>query len=732
MTWPGVSDYQEAVQSPQLCFGDAALKAGSPVLTRLGLPRPISGGNASVYQIRTGKSEFAVRCFLRDVRDLRERYAAIGQHLGAVRLRSTVGFDYLQDGIRIRGRWHPVLKMEWVRGVPINEHVASICGDAAALRSLAEAWRVLMRELAGAKVAHGDLQHGNVLVAKGELVLIDYDGMFVPALAGRPGLELGHGSFQHPLRAATDFGPDIDRFAALAIHVALLALAERPQLWATYDNADNLLFTRDDFAAPASSPLFAELAQCKDPGLVAEVAALRAACGQPIAAVPTIEACSRPAAAAVAAPVTASNRTSAARSATATTLPAAVRTAGDDRRPQWLATLMATASTPAPIASSGGAAVAFSLAMSWRHAAASRSRPASATAATRPARERAAVLAVLAVLVQFGVYLFWGPAVLGSAALTTWLWWRSRVGGRNPVDSAQLHPTGAVLALSSDGRRLAVLAKTGNVDLLELASGRRLGQIAIAGQPVLGVIAIADGGIVTAAANGVLRFHGADGGERLARRHARARCLAASPDGRLLAFGSHQGRVGVLGSDGDERCTLQGHTDAVTAVAIAADGQRLVSGSADHAVRLWSLTKAACEQILVGHASAVTSAAISGNGRFVAAGAVDGSVAIWDGKRHKLLHTVRTGGGPVLALAFAPDQAQLLATCSDRAIHCLDAITGKALGRVAGHAAPAVAIAIAPGGAAVITADADGNVLAWHRRARSVAAPAAALVAAQP
>ena len=102
MVWPGVSDYQEAVQVPKSCFKDGELSAGSPVLTKLGLPRPISGGNASVYQIRSGRSEYAVRCFLRDVPDLRQRYAAIDQHLRGVKLRSKVGFEFLTEGIRVR------------------------------------------------------------------------------------------------------------------------------------------------------------------------------------------------------------------------------------------------------------------------------------------------------------------------------------------------------------------------------------------------------------------------------------------------------------------------------------------------------------------------------------------------------------------------------------------------------------------------------------------------------
>ena len=47
-------------------------------------------------------------------------------------------------------------------------------------------------------------------------------------------------------------------------------------------------------------------------------------------------------------------------------------------------------------------------------------------------------------------------------------------------------------------------------------------------------------------------------------------------------------RVWNLASGRLER-TLEGHTDTVGAVAVTADGQRIISGSYDHTVRVWNL-----------------------------------------------------------------------------------------------------------------------------------------------
>jgi WD40 repeat protein len=37
----------------------------------------------------------------------------------------------------------------------------------------------------------------------------------------------------------------------------------------------------------------------------------------------------------------------------------------------------------------------------------------------------------------------------------------------------------------------------------------------------------------------------------------------------------------------EQKCTLKGHSKAVTSVAYSPDGKHIVSGSGDHAIRIW-------------------------------------------------------------------------------------------------------------------------------------------------
>src|SRR4029077_3819291 len=152
--------------------------------------------------------------------------------------------------ILVRGRWYPILKMRWVQGLALNEFIKRGAGKPAVLSALAQIWLRMARELRRAEIAHGDLQHGNVLLVVNSQTgavgpkLIDYDGMWVPALVQSRSGECGHPAYQHPERLREgSYGPELDRFAHLVIFTAMRCVTWAGRdLWERYDNGDNLLF----------------------------------------------------------------------------------------------------------------------------------------------------------------------------------------------------------------------------------------------------------------------------------------------------------------------------------------------------------------------------------------------------------------------------------------------------------------------------------------------------------
>ena len=158
--------------------------------------------------------------------------------------------------------------MEWVEGQLLNDYLVSHLNDRAALQSLMDSWLRMVSELERSGCAHGDLQHGNILVVNGELKLVDYDGMYVPALQGMGSHELGQQHYQHPQRDAADFGPYLDRFSSWVIYLSIAAIRVDPSLWASTQAGDErLLLQRRDFEQPAVSPTLALLADHSDPEL---------------------------------------------------------------------------------------------------------------------------------------------------------------------------------------------------------------------------------------------------------------------------------------------------------------------------------------------------------------------------------------------------------------------------------------------------------------------------------
>ncbi|KXB96878.1 MAG: hypothetical protein AA908_09760 [Chlorobi bacterium NICIL-2] len=266
MAWPTPQDYNEAIQNPRLAFRDPELQQGQPELTPQGLPRPITGGFATVYKLQCQQRTWVVRCFLRPFHDHERRYAAISDHLDRVRLPYMVGFTFLREGIRVRGQWYPILKMEWVQGEQLHTFIEKHLLDSGSLLSLARRWVEMVKALRDASIAHGDLQHGNVLVTtNGQLRLVDYDGMYVPALSGEGSHEVGHRNYQHPLRTESDFGPYLDNFSAWVIYVSLIALAADPGLWKQFAGGDeSLLFRRRDFEQPEASDVLRALESHRD------------------------------------------------------------------------------------------------------------------------------------------------------------------------------------------------------------------------------------------------------------------------------------------------------------------------------------------------------------------------------------------------------------------------------------------------------------------------------------
>jgi hypothetical protein len=291
MKWPNHTDYQDALQDPQTCFDLPELRGSQPVTDALGLPRVMSGNFASVYEVATTEGRrWAVRCFVRQVTGTQARYARLSEHLDSVKVPWLVEFEFILKGVMVHGEWYPIVKMQWVEGCPINNYLEEHLNEPETLLNLAGQFRTLVADLRRHKIAHGDFQHGNIMVTpQGELRLVDYDGMYCPAFGKKRSPELGHANFQHPLRLADYYDESLDNFSALVIYISLLALAAEPALWKEFYTGDNLLFSSNDYRNTQGSKLFERLKASPNPEVRQLATLLQHCCVSPLAMVPWFE-----------------------------------------------------------------------------------------------------------------------------------------------------------------------------------------------------------------------------------------------------------------------------------------------------------------------------------------------------------------------------------------------------------------------------------------------------------
>ncbi|NNH72945.1 hypothetical protein HLB23_24315 [Nocardia uniformis] len=284
MKYPSLREYQLAVQNPTLAFrNDPVLRGGVARTNLLNLPTVASGGFAATFRIDCGGRQWAVRCFHRSDgtdRGLLHRYGHIDAFItGNSDLDFLVPVKYLDDGIIVNGNTFPTVRMQWVDGLPLGVWLEdwAEAPDPHRIDTVRRRIREAVAALRARDAAHGDLQHGNILVRPDDKIwLIDYDGMFLRNLAGLDSIEQGHRNYQHPDRGR-HYGADLDVFAAECIDLSLAALARDPSLWKDFGGTgENLLFESTDFANPDSSQLFTRLSAM--PEISASTRKFRAAC----------------------------------------------------------------------------------------------------------------------------------------------------------------------------------------------------------------------------------------------------------------------------------------------------------------------------------------------------------------------------------------------------------------------------------------------------------------------
>jgi cytochrome c len=154
---------------------------------------------------------------------------------------------------------------------------------------------------------------------------------------------------------------------------------------------------------------------------------------------------------------------------------------------------------------------------------------------------------------------------------------------------------------------------------------------------------------------------------------------------------------------------LTGHGGPVRAIAIASDGDSVLSGSFDTAAIRWSLKTESAEQVLRFHSDAVNAVAFLKDGRMATAGA-DARIAIWTRGRQQPDNVFEGHAAPIVSLAISPDGARLASW--DHTVR-IWSLSDGAQQVLEGHAQNVNGVAFTPDGRSLVSVGYDGELRIW-------------------
>ena len=256
-------DIITAVQHVDKLLTIPALQGATVHLNKNGKPFFFTGGFTMVFQLVHKRKKWAFRVWHVPVKDMKDRFREISDHLNRKKLPYFAEFIYDEKGLIVNGEPQDTTRMEWVEGDRFKDYIGANVNNPAVLKRLAKAFTKMCSDLRTHGISHGDLQHGNILInSSGKIKLVDYDSICVPSLEGQSEMITGLKGYQHPSRARVNKASlKADYFSELVIYISLLAFIEKKSLWDDYQvsSSEYLLFTEDDFDDFENAKIYTDL-----------------------------------------------------------------------------------------------------------------------------------------------------------------------------------------------------------------------------------------------------------------------------------------------------------------------------------------------------------------------------------------------------------------------------------------------------------------------------------------
>lgn len=228
------------------------------------------------------------------------------------------------------------------------------------------------------------------------------------------------------------------------------------------------------------------------------------------------------------------------------------------------------------------------------------------------------------------------------------------------------------LALSGDGRLLVTAAHDGTLRIWSAETQQQLGSIELESGPATS-LSVRNNRAVTGHADGSIAVYDLDTHHRLfsfKRNDAMIWAVRFTGSEERIAAASHDWTVSLWESSrqSEPAALLEGHKNAVQALAVDPLGQWLASGGADRTVRLWNLDTQQMRRTYRNHSDFVSALAFSSDSATLAAGSLDGSIKLWSTLSGRLQRTFTGHKSRITSIAFSPDDNLIASAAEDGAV----------------------------------------------------------------
>ncbi len=684
MAWPTPREYALALFRAKKNLLVPALKDCKLVCTPQGLPKPLTGGFGAVFEATTPDGKrWALKFFHKKALGTRRRYRLLADWQQKNHTASMVTCSWHEKGLQVKGKEYPLVQMPWIEGVRLSDFLAKHHNSPDVCNVLFDCWLKLVGGLHDAGIAHGDLQHNNILLVpdgpnRFQMRLVDLDGVWLPTLKDIPSSEIGHRAYQHPFRRHDPYHSAVDRFPALVIALSLAALADHGGgLWKKFHLGRNLIFRRTDFVAPKKSPLFMALRASDSDRVRLLREALEEACGQSPDQIPWVT------------DVLSGKKEVAQQAAE----PESATEPKENQPPAPAKSirqrLLHLADTPWVGALAGSILTGTGLLLGL---------------ITHASTQTLVTMAVLTMLFFTAlpfvlIRIFQTSEVLAQpfpasiSPMGRWivagsgpdlLVWDTKHGfkARWPAHTPQVlstafHPDGLLVA-TGGADNLVKIWHAGTSELLAELPGHGWSVTACAWSP--------DGSrLASASGDKTVRVWDPENQQeiiRLGPSSEKMACVAFSPDGNWLATGGNDRLWRVYNT---ENWTMErsapAHPRVVSAVAFSSDSLRFVSGGDDGRVQIWSVSTGKRLKSFRCHNGLVTGTLFGSTDTRIFTTGSDGYLRAWDPSSGNQLMEVRVANTPLTCLEMGPRGETCITASADGRVHRVDILKGKVLKR---------------------------------------------------